>query len=260
MNDLHDPLPRVSCLMVTGDRAWLCRRSVGCFLRQTYPNKELIVIDDGVEDLGPVLADVPSADLVYVKLDKRSDNLLGHLRNLSLDRARGEYVAQWDDDDWYHPERIERQAAVLRQGHQACSLSATLMHLDTDRFVDHPYLGMLKGGVPGTIMHVASRALRYPKVRRAEDTAYLHAWRQSDYVSLPRSDSHLFIRCFHGTNTWEARHFLRRIRNRPSDLAAYLWWRYGRRNLFGHPRFRLSERERDAYTQFRAESVALGLL
>jgi glycosyltransferase involved in cell wall biosynthesis len=32
---------------------------------------------------------------------------LGSLRNLDIEMAQGEYVCQWDDDDWYHAGRIE---------------------------------------------------------------------------------------------------------------------------------------------------------
>lgn len=259
MNQLRHR-PRVSCLMVTGGRSRLCRRSVGCFLRQTYSNRELVVIDDGDEDLSGVLADVPAADLVYVKLPRTPENVLGKLRNLSMQCARGEYLAQWDDDDWYHAERIERQVGVMQDGYDACTLSATLMHLNTREFTDHPYVGILRDGVPGSIMHTAAQNYRYPEVRRAEDSAYLRMWRRSRCTVLPQTDAHLFIRCFHGKNTWEAKHFLRRVRNRPLDLVGYVWWRHVRKDLFSHPRFRLSEAQEASYRQFRSDSDRLGLL
>jgi glycosyltransferase involved in cell wall biosynthesis len=48
--------PLVSCLMVTRDRAPLAARALACLAAQTWRPLELIVVDDGAEDYGAVLA------------------------------------------------------------------------------------------------------------------------------------------------------------------------------------------------------------
>lgn len=255
-----EELPLVSCLMVTADRLHLCQRAIRCYNRQTYPNRELIVVDDGKQNLMPVLNAVPEDQLTYVQLASGKNHALGRLRNRSLNAASGTFRAQWDDDDWYHPERIERQAQVLRDGYDACCLRGTLMHVDSPKFVHRPYTGYLPEGVPGTIMHRRDSDIRYPNMRREEDTAYLEQWRQRRYALLPPSDTHLFIRCFHGTNTWEKNHFLRRLRNSVPDALAYVWYRYVQGNLFQHPRFQLSEKDRRTLEQFLQDSYTLDLL
>jgi glycosyltransferase involved in cell wall biosynthesis len=246
--------------MVTANRRRLAARSILCFQRQTYPDRELVIVDDGQEDLTPILEELPPEMVRYVRLEKNEANVLGRLRNLSLETATGDIMAQWDDDDWYHPERLERQfAAIARSGADACCLSGALMHLDTPEFFDHPYVGYLTDGVPGSIMHRRDADIRYPETRRAEDTEYLHQWLQRPYVQLPKSESHLFIRCFHGANTWEQKHFLTRMRNTPRDAAAYVWYRSVRRNLFLHPRFRLTPVAREAFEAYLSDSSDLGL-
>ena len=249
--------PLVSCLLVTANRAELCRRAVHCYLEQTYPNKELVVVDDGEQDLTEVLSVIPSEEVNYLKLEPSPDNVLGHLRNVALDAAKGDYVAQWDDDDWYHPQRLERQIAVLEAGHDAVTLSSSLMHLDTGEFVDHPYFGFLPNGVPGTIVHRADKTVRYPELRRAEDTEYLDHWMARRYTKL--DEMHLFIRCFHGANTWEQTHFLSRMKNTPRDLIGYIWHRYIRRNVTGHRRFRITPEAQHAFKAYVADSRRLGL-
>src|SRR5699024_6036024 len=170
-NDRH--LPKVSCLMVTADRKQLMRRSVRCFQNQTYPNKELIVIDDGKQDLDELLDPLPSHQLSYVKLASCPENNLGKLRNRSLKEANGDFLIQWDDDDWYHPERIAIQSRILMEGYDACCLSEALMHLDAAPFQQHPFIGSLPKGIPGSIMHRADSRIRYPHKPRAADTDYL---------------------------------------------------------------------------------------
>ncbi|HET8866471.1 MAG TPA: glycosyltransferase family 2 protein [Gracilimonas sp.] len=252
--------PKVSCLMVTANRRDLAQRAVQCFKNQNYDNKELVIVDDGEEDYSPILEDIPSEQIKYVKLEKEPDFVLGKLRNRSLEEATGDYLIQWDDDDWYHPDRIKIQAEVLDQGNDACCLASALMHLDTDEFMEHPYVGILPDGIPGSIMHRRSGSIRYPETRRSEDTVYLEEWMKLRYHKLDHSYNYLFLRAYHGNNTWEQDHFKRRIRNSPVALMQYIWSVFIKRDLFSHPRFQLNEKAEAAFKQYLSESKELNLL
>lgn len=245
--------------MVTANRKHLASRAVQCFLNQTYENKELVIIDDGDEDYSPVLKDVPDNQLTYIKLEKEPDFVLGKLRNVSLNEAQGDFLIQWDDDDWYHPQRVEIQAGILEQGYDACCLSAALMHLDTEPFIHHPYIGYLPNGIPGSIMHRRSEHIRYPETRRAEDTVYLKEWMQKRYHKLDKHYNHLFLRAYHGNNTWEKEHFQRRIRNSFGSMLAYFWHKTIKGDLFGHPRFQLTEDQQEAFESYLELSEKLNL-
>lgn len=252
--------PKVSCLTVTANRKHLMKRAVRCFQNQTYSNKELVIVDDGDQDLGEILATLPSHQVNYVKLEKKPENTLGKLRNRSLDEATGDFFVQWDDDDWYHPKRIAVQARTLMDGYDACCLSGALMHLDEKPYMQYPYIGYLPDGIPGSIMHRADADIRYPHKRRAEDTVYLNKWMEKRYLQLDDNYSHLFIRCYHGDNTWEKEHFLRRIRNNPKDAVLYVWHKFVKGDLFEHPRFRLTEKQKEAFEKYLSSSKELNLL
>ena len=256
---MSESLPKVSCLMVTANRRNLAARAVECFLNQTYQHKELVIIDDGDEDYTPILSKIPKEQLNYIRLEKEPDFVLGKLRNRSLDEASGDFLVQWDDDDWYHPDRIQIQANLLIQGYDSCCLSAALMHLDTDEFIEHPYIGYLPNGIPGSIMHKKDDSIRYPETKRAEDTVYLQEWMKKKYVKLSSEYNHLFLRAYHGNNTWEKEHFKRRIRNSFSSLFFYFWHHVVRGQLFEHPRFRLNEIQRKAFEDYVALSKKLNL-
>lgn len=252
-----DAGPRISCVMVTANRRAIAARAVQCFVQQRWANRELVVIDDGQEDYAPLFAAIPQDRIVYHRLPADPATTLGRLRNLSLDLARGQIVAQWDDDDWYHPDRLRQQAGALTNGKHACVLAATLMHLDAPEWIDRPYVGALKPGVPGTIVHRADPAARYPEERRGEDTVFLDHWRADELAVLDAP--HLFLRAFHGANTWEREHFERRLRNSPGAAIEYAL-RRATGTLGGHSRFRLAPAQRAAFAEFRAASQALGLL
>ncbi len=252
-------LPLVTCIMITANRGHLVHRSAQCFASQSYPNKELLVIDDGNEDLEPILARYAPGQFRYIKIQKKDGQNLGYLRNLGLDEAKGDYIAQWDDDDWYHPDRLALQLSVLEGGSDACCLQGTLMHLNVEPYLEHPYVGILPNGVPGTIVHRNNPEARYPLEPRGEDTTFLDFWMKHRYHMLPKDHSYLFIRCFHGNNTWEQVHFTRRIRNNFRDTLGYFWHANVRRDLFRHRRFQLSDKERQSFEKYFAESRALGL-
>jgi glycosyltransferase involved in cell wall biosynthesis len=235
-------------------------RAVYCFNNQTYPNKELVVVDDGSEDLEQVLQEVPSEQLVYEKLEPSDSNTLGKLRNITLKKANGMFLAQWDDDDWYHPDRLKIQAATLMNGNDACCLSGALMHLDTEPYMQHPYVGYLPDGIPGSIMHRNDSSIEYPHTRRAEDTVYLSKWMKKRYLQLPGKYSYLFLRAYHGSNTWEKEHFLRRVRNTPKDFIQYVWYAKFKGKFFKHPKFQLTEKEKQSFEMFLEDSAKLGLI
>ena len=175
--------------------------------------------------------------------------------------ATGEFlIPQWDDDDWYHPDRITLQVNKLQEGFDACALAGTLMHVNKDPYTNRPYIGLLPNGVPPTIMHRRDNSIRYPSLARTEDTVYVDAWLKKEYVQLPADDSYLYIRSFHGANTWEIDHFLRRMRNTPLDTIRFGWYKYVRRDMFAHPRFRLTPSMQAAFDLYLQDSQRFDLL
>jgi len=101
--------PRVSCLMPTADRRRFVPLAVRCFLAQDWPNRELVVLDDGVEPVADLLPSHP--DIRYLRLPP--GNSLGAKRNLCAEAAGGEFLMHWDDDDWMAPHRIRSQVEDL---------------------------------------------------------------------------------------------------------------------------------------------------
>jgi len=104
--------PLVSVILTTYDRPGLLPRAVQSVIDQTYGDLELIVVDDGSrERVAPVLA--PFADH-RIRLVTLSQNRgLSAARNVGLAEAAGEFLAFQDDDDVWHPEKLERQLHVL---------------------------------------------------------------------------------------------------------------------------------------------------
>jgi glycosyltransferase involved in cell wall biosynthesis len=79
-------------------------------LGQTYPEIELVVLDDGSTDASGDVARSYGSALRY----ERQENAgMGAARNGALALARGRYLSFLDSDDRFRPDKIERQLAVL---------------------------------------------------------------------------------------------------------------------------------------------------
>ena len=119
-------MPLVSCIMPTYNRRLFVPQAIKYFLRQDYPHKELIIVDDGadkVEDLIPA-----HEQIKYLRLEHRAS--IGAKRNLAVGQSRGEIVVHWDDDDWYAENRISVQVQpLLEERAEVSGLYATFIAL-----------------------------------------------------------------------------------------------------------------------------------
>lgn len=97
--------PLVSCVMPTYNRREFVPHAIRYFLRQDYPSKELIVIDDGADAVSDLVPDLPG--IRYFRLDSKIT--LGAKLNLACEYAKGNIIVNWDDDDWYAPWRLRYQ-------------------------------------------------------------------------------------------------------------------------------------------------------
>lgn len=103
---------KVSVIIPTRNRAELLTRALNSALRQTYPNFEIIIIDDASEDhTGAVVQSFKDERLRYILLKKNMGAAAA--RNAGIEQAEGEYVAFLDSDDQWLPEKLAHQVAAM---------------------------------------------------------------------------------------------------------------------------------------------------
>src|ERR1700690_3838974 len=100
----------ISCLTVTREaRFTSLKLAIADYTHQTWPERELVIVHDGSDafdaELRTLAAAHPAAAIAIHREPAR--RTLGELRNVAIDAARGDIVCQWDDDDRYHPRRLE---------------------------------------------------------------------------------------------------------------------------------------------------------
>jgi glycosyltransferase involved in cell wall biosynthesis len=130
------PRPLISCVLPTYNRRGFLPHAIHYFLRQDYPERELVVVDDGPDAVGDLIPADPR--IRYIRLPQKIT--LGAKLNLCCAEARGPIIAQWDDDDWYGNDRLSRQMeALVRTNADVCGIS-DLLYLDLGRGGGHRYV------------------------------------------------------------------------------------------------------------------------
>ncbi|MEO2064640.1 MAG: glycosyltransferase family A protein [Christiangramia sp.] len=86
-------------------------QSIDSALNQSYPNKEIIVVDDGSnEDTKKFLRSIESKIDILISQENLGP---GSARNKGVDAATGEYILILDSDDYFEPEFCKMAAEIL---------------------------------------------------------------------------------------------------------------------------------------------------
>lgn len=201
--------PLISALCVTHKKPLMLKRVMDCFMNQSYPNKQLVVVyEDHDKDTCTLLESGTWDDTVkLVRVSASPVKLsLGELRNISIEAADGEYVCQWDDDDWYDPNRIAVQVEhIIATNRPACVLSQWVVF---DAVNQKAYLSNIRLW-EGSIMckkEIIQQRL-YAKIPKGEDTEVVDYLSNNDLLTVIHDMPELYIYIYHGTNTWEQAHF-----------------------------------------------------
>jgi len=188
--------PLVSCLMITDGRPRLAARAIECFLTQSYPNKELIVIDSG--DSEELHQGIEALCYPPIKLHCEPRGLsVGELRNLAVGKAAGRYLCVWDDDDLYDPDRLSVQmSAIATLNADACFLARLQLWWPARRVLALSFRRLWEG----TMICARDTMPRYQALDRCEDPPVAYRlWRSQRVVLL--DEPRLYTYVFHGANT-----------------------------------------------------------
>jgi tetratricopeptide (TPR) repeat protein len=122
-----DSLSRVSVVIPTYNRSKLLRLTVESVLAQTYPNIEIIVVDDGSTDDTAAVMEQYAGRVTYIKENHGCGG-----RRIGLLAASGDYINFLDHDDLMMPTKVERQVQVLDSYPEIGLVHCGYYHIDED--------------------------------------------------------------------------------------------------------------------------------
>lgn len=105
----------VSIIMpVYNAQRWL-QQAIDSVVAQSCRNWELVAVDDGSTDTSPdLLADYARRE-PRIRVLRQNNTGVAAARNKAIEAARGDFVAFLDADDWWLPDKLERQLDCLRR-------------------------------------------------------------------------------------------------------------------------------------------------
>lgn len=102
----------VSVIIPTYNRGNWIKEAVESVLTQSYPNYELIVVDDGSsDDTGKALRSINSK----IRYIFQPNSGPSSARNKGLELSRGEWIAFLDSDDLWKPEKLTAQMEAFQK-------------------------------------------------------------------------------------------------------------------------------------------------
>jgi O-antigen biosynthesis protein len=207
-NGSDTSLPLVSCIMPTYNRREFIPLALESFGKQSYQNKELIVIDDGTDAVADLVAGLPGVR--YFQL--RTKLSIGAKRNIACQHALGTIIAHWDDDDWYSPLRLLRQVAPILSGDADMTglENAFVLVLPDGQFWTTRrdlhrlmFVGDVHGGTLVYRKTIWDNAQRYPDVNLAEDAAFIQQAQRRGRRLLRLENLGHFVYVRHDRNAWK---------------------------------------------------------
>ncbi|MDZ7361157.1 MAG: glycosyltransferase family 2 protein [candidate division KSB1 bacterium] len=185
--------------MPTADRRLFVPQAIRYFLRQDYPNCELIVVDDGADAVADLIP--PDSRLRYVRLNRKQT--IGAKRNLACEEARGEVIIHWDDDDWNAKWRLNYQVEGLLNAQADVSGLDKLFYYNLSSHQSWQYIYP-----PGSKPWVAGNTLCYtkpfwkknpfPNINVGEDTKFLWSGHPKKIIAL--QDCKFYLALIHPGN------------------------------------------------------------
>ncbi|MBQ9408769.1 MAG: glycosyltransferase family 2 protein [Clostridia bacterium] len=108
-------MPLISVIVPAYKVEKYLHRCVDSILAQSYPNIEVLLVDDGSPDRCPQICDEYARQDARVRAIHKPNGGLSDARNAGMDSARGEYIAFVDGDDYVDAEMYATLCQALEK-------------------------------------------------------------------------------------------------------------------------------------------------
>lgn len=106
---------KVSVIVPCYNVAAYVEQCILSIIHQTYPNIEILAIDDGSPDTTPAILDKLAKEYPQLKVIHQQNSGVSAARNTGLQRAMGEYVMFVDGDDFLAPDAVAYFMELVHQ-------------------------------------------------------------------------------------------------------------------------------------------------
>ena len=112
---MNEEYPLISVIVPVYNTEQYLAKCVESIQNQTYPNIEIILVDDESPDGSPKLCDELAEKDGKIKVIHQKNRGLGGARNSGKHASHGEYIAFVDSDDYIEPDMYEKMYQALQK-------------------------------------------------------------------------------------------------------------------------------------------------
>ncbi|RMQ46355.1 Glycosyl transferase protein [Pseudomonas cichorii] len=123
--------PLVTVIIASYNHARYIEDSINSVINQTYPNIELLVVDDGSKDESPELLKKLQEQHGF-DLRFQANQGLARTLNDAIERAQGELIVPFGSDDIMFPHRIATQVEYMKDKPEVGICAANIETIDQD--------------------------------------------------------------------------------------------------------------------------------
>ena len=124
--------PKVSIIMPAYNAERTVRASIDSVLVQTFPDWELVVINDASADkTAEIIQQLAKNDRRVILLENEKNSGISLSRNRGIHHAKGEWLAFLDSDDLWREDKLEKQLKFIEETGALVSYTATAYITET---------------------------------------------------------------------------------------------------------------------------------
>lgn len=193
---MADEYPLVSAILLAG-KADIKHviKTKQCFLDQSYPNKELIIVNNAKNPSSNQRLYDLIENNIYV-VDTPTYLNAGSARNFGVSTANGDLLAQFDANYWHHPDRLSIQILTLANNSSHASFLSETVEIS---FISGR-LGYQRNPsqlILNSMVWVKPKKTHYPDVDNHEERGYVEALMKADYKVVKFSRPELMCKLYY---------------------------------------------------------------
>ncbi len=141
----------VSVVVATYRRAYELKRALESLAIQSYPNMEIILVDDNGNDqwntkvsaiVDEFSKNYPKVSLNYIA--NKPNQGSAKARNIGIEAANGEYITFLDDDDVYLTDKVKKQVEYMESGGYDYSITDLILYSENDKEISRRIRSYIK--------------------------------------------------------------------------------------------------------------------
>ena len=201
--------PLISVIVPVYNVEKYLKKCVDSITSQTYKNLEIFLVDDGSTDSSGQICNEFEKNDARIKVIHKKNGGLSDARNAGLDRAKGQYYAFIDSDDYIQDNTIEIMLNAIKKNKSeiaVCNMIRFLEEGETVQFycpTDHEvlyqgnqrYKTLNQPSVCNKLFEAKlSEGIRFPKGKYYEDTFVYHeVLYRANNIVLTGTDSYWYL-------------------------------------------------------------------